>query len=82
MKYFILFVSCMTHAMYRESMPATQASQYVHVETVTRVLRENTNFIDADNSSLVADSHSVVEVTLKIHRPNRPVKTIKLNVDI
>lgn len=69
-------------AMYRESIPATHVSPYVHVETVTRVLRENTSFIDSDNSTLVSDSHAVVEVTLKIHRPNKSVKTITLNIDI
>ncbi len=81
MKYILLLFCTLTHTMYRESN-SSNVAPYVHVETVTRVLKENTAFIDADNNNLVSDSHSVVEVTLNIHRPGKAVKKIVLNVDI
>lgn len=81
MKYLVLLIPVMTQAMYRETV-VPQRSPHMHVETITRVLKENTHFIDSDNSSLVSDSCTVVEVTLRIHRSDQPVKTIKLNIDI
>lgn len=81
MKYCMLLLPCMVYGMYRETV-VPQSCPYMHVETVTRVLKENTHFIDSDNSSLVSDSCTVVEVTLRIHRSGQPVKTIKLNIDI
>lgn len=70
-------------AMHNEnSSRSSHLKRYVHVETSTRVLNTDMNFIDESNNLMVADSNKMVEVTLRIHRPNKPVKTITLNVDI
>lgn len=81
MRYLLLFICSMTHAMYRETI-LPDKPPYIHVETLTRVLRESTTFIDSDDHALIADAHNVAEVTIKIHKPNRPIKVIKLTIDI